>query len=171
MELRRLFINSVRQVVPGDFVLWSRHGEEKPVVQDIGNYIEVVLHKKLGVTGQLKTTGKPQDIRSYEFVIHHSAIHGESQKFKKLSDLKIISDGHYAPEMIRFDCPAQTVDTLLKNQEEGTVLKLRPVLVKQKCNHKVWPWYIIAVNGVFDWKNKLHETPHSNYEFLYGKEN
>jgi len=150
--VRKLFINSIRQTDPGQFVLWSRHGEEKPVVQDIGNYLEVVLHKKLGVTGQLKTPGGSQDIRSYELVIHHSVIHGQ-------------------PEMVRFDCPAKTVDTLLKNQEEGAVLKLRLVLVKQKCNQKVWPWYIIAVNGVFDWKNTLHEVPHSNYEFHYGKEN
>jgi len=148
--MKKLFINSIRQTDPGQFVLWSRHGEEKPVVQDIGNYLEVVLHRKLGVTGQLKTPGRPQEIRSYELVIHHSLIHGD-------------------PEMVRFDCPAVTVDTLLKRQREGEILQLRPVLVEKECQHQRWKWFIIAVDGEFIWGNKLFLVPHSNYEFLYGK--
>ncbi len=148
--MRKLFINSIRTEDPGDFVLWAKaENGEKPVVTNIGNYIEAVIHRNLGVTGTLKTPGGPQDIRSYELVIHHSAIHSD------------------VPEMVHFDCPAKTVDTLLIVASD-TLLKLRPVQVVQTMRDKQWKWFILAVNGVYDWKKKLRRVPTSRYEYLYG---
>ena len=154
--MRKLFINSIRQEPQGDFILWAPPiGNGKPTVTNAGNYIEAVMHRRIGVTGTVKIPGGSQDIRSYELVIHHSAIHGDK----------------VPPEMVRFDCPAVTVDLLLKKVEEGTTVQLRPVLVTKNCGGKTWKWFVIAVNGHYLWANKRCCVPHSNYEYLYGKEN
>lgn len=150
--MRKLFINSIRQEIPGHFVLWSRKGEDKPEVQDIGNYLEVELAKFHGVTGELTTPAGPKEIRTYDLCLIHSASHCEGNC-----------------EIVRFDCPAATVDPLLKKREPGDRFRLRPVLVQTNNQGGRWKWFILAVDGQYLWKDKLHEVPHSKYEFLYGK--
>lgn len=157
--MRKLFINSVRTDNPGQFTLWERSPDDSPhKIIEIGNYLEVMLHKKLGVTGQLKGPREPQDIRSYEMTIWHSLVHSSQNA-----------------ELIRFDCPAKTVDALLKEKEPGDTLQLRPHLVSHVTRNKKtgkpdqhWKWYVIAVNGVYWWRNEEWQVPHSKFEFLHG---
>lgn len=150
--MRKLLINSTRQPNPGQFTLWAK-GTTKPIITEIGDYLEVVLQKKLGKIGEMKTPNKPQEIRGYEFTIWHSAIHSAK-----------------TAELVRFDCPAITVDMLLKRQLEGEILRLRPVLVEHVTRDHAWKWYILAVDGEYIWNKKSYQVPHSSFEYLYGKD-
>ncbi len=106
----------------------------------IGNYLEVILHRKLGVVNQIKRPdGEMQDVRGYEFVIHHSAFHGDGPYEKVLP-----------PEMVRYTA-SSTVDAMLRDQEDGAQLALRPVKVQKHLgpNNQNYRWYVIAVDGVY----------------------
>lgn len=106
----------------------------------IGNYLEAVLHQKLGVINQIKRPdGAMQDVRGYELVIHHSAFHGDGPYDRVLP-----------PEMIRY-CASSTVDAMLRDTQDGAEITLRPVLVTKRLGprNELYRWYVFAVDGVY----------------------
>lgn len=138
----------VGEHVNGEFVLVTppQWGEKTM----IGNYLEVVLHKKLGVVNQIKRPdGQMQDVRGYELVIHHSALHGDGPYDRVLP-----------PEMVKY-CASSTVDSKLRDAEEGSQLTLRPVLVQKHLgpNNQNYRWFVLAVDGVYN-------NPHGGVDFV-----
>ncbi len=138
--------------VNGEFVLAQpKSMGERPMV---GNYLEVVLHKKLGVVNHIKRPdGDTQDVRGYELVIHHSAIHGDGPY-----------DRIQPPELVKY-LASSSADGMLRDQPEGAQITLRPMLVKKVLgpNRKQYQWYVIAVDGVY--KNPaggVDFVPHSS---------
>lgn len=106
----------------------------------IGNYLEVVLHKKLGDVSQIKRpNGESQPVRGYELVIHHSAIHGDGP-YEKVRP----------PEIVKFQC-SSTIDAILREQPDGAQLTIRPVMVQKRLGpgQKLMQWYVLAIDGVY----------------------
>ncbi len=124
--------------VSGDFAL-----VEPPAWGDkmlIGNYLEVVLHKKLGVINHIqRPDGTMQPVRGYELVIHHSAIHGDGP-YEKVKP----------PELVRYTATGGS-DAILQDQAEGAQITIRPVMVKKRLgpDQTLYRWYTLAVDGVF----------------------
>lgn len=106
----------------------------------IGNYLEVVLHHKLGVVNQIKRPdGQMQDVRGYELVVHHSAIHGDGP-----------FDPIKPPELVRY-CASSTADIMLRDQPDCSQLTLRPAMIKKAIGprNELYRWYVLAVDGVY----------------------
>jgi hypothetical protein len=132
---------------PGDFALTER--TKKPLM--IGNYLEVLLYKKLGVVGEVDVPGCSFKLekRAYEFIIHHSAIHGALDK---------------EMEQVRYETVTKTQDMLLRRYSEGDFLQLRSVLVCMKSPYDIaHAWYVIAVNGEYLHGDNLYCVPSSNF--------